>query len=676
MENLEDIFKIEANELLADLEACLVKLETNQGDKSLAERVFRIMHTLKGNCNMFGYEKIGEFLHSLENVYDLIRKEKASLDNTILNLSLECLDHLKNIINDPTLSAAKNQENHNQLTGRLQETARHSANGKGESEKADRPETIKTYYILLRPVKLPKKGTNPLYVINELCELGEYKITPHCKDLPELDAIDPAKPAIYWDIYLATAQPRQTIEETFLFVQKDCRYEIHEVAEGNLLQNKDFISHIDEELSFSEDIDIKGLKEFASSLFQLVRQREKEEANAANIKENVISSIRVSSGKLDELMNLVSELVTTQASLSLFSERSDSPELAVIAENIEKITRRLRDTAFGICLVPVESLLTRFQRLVRDLSMELGKHVEFVAEGAETELDKSIIEALADPLLHIFRNAIDHGIEDAETRLRLGKPEKGRITFKAFYAGAHVMIRIADDGRGVDPAKVKSTAVKQGLIEPETILTERETFDLLFAPGFSTARSVTEVSGRGVGMDVVKRKITDIRGDVWMESKKGEGSTLSIKLPLTLSIIDGLLIRVEETFFIIPLTYVAKCYETKQDALADNFNNLTILDDQRIPFINLREEFRMAGDLPETLHAVTVKYEDSLAALFADEIIGEYQAVLKPLGKLYHQTDMVSGGAILGDGTVALVLDVNSLIKNFSDAITKPEVIL
>jgi two-component system chemotaxis sensor kinase CheA len=389
--------------------------------------------------------------------------------------------------------------------------------------------------------------------------------------------------------------------------------------------------------------------------------------------EAVASSIRVASDKLDSLMNLVSELVTTQARLSLFSEQNPLPELIAIAENVEKISRQLRDNTFSICLIPLETVVTRFQRLVRDLSHELGKEVVFLTEGTDTELDKTIIENLADPLLHILRNSIDHGLETAEERRKKGKPVQGTILLKAFYSGAHVHIQIKDDGAGIDVRKVREKALSRGLIHADAVLTEKEIFDLLFVPGFSTAARVTDVSGRGVGMDVVRRKIADLRGEVEVQSAVNKGTTITIKLPLTLSILDGLLVRIAGTHFIIPLSVVGKCYEVAHHKLVSCFNNLLVLDGEQVPFFYLRHEFGMDGEAPAIEQVVVVQYDDKRVGLSVDAIVGEYQAVLKPLGKLYRKQDMMSGATILGDGTIALVMDINKIIRQFSQAEVSPQ---
>ncbi len=383
-------------------------------------------------------------------------------------------------------------------------------------------------------------------------------------------------------------------------------------------------------------------------------------------KRNTISSIRISAEKVDELMNLVSELVTTQARLNLYTETQRNSELEEINENIHKLTSQLRDNAFDLSLIPMQSITTRFQRLVRDLSSSLGKEVNFVTEGTDTELDKSIIENLVDPILHILRNSIDHGIEDAPTRKKAGKPARGTILLKAYYSGANVHIEISDDGKGLDIESIRQKGIDLGLIPPQAKLSKKEIFDLVFAPGFSTSLSVTDVSGRGVGMDVVKEKISGIRGEVDIDSQLKKGTTVTIKLPLTLSIIDGLLVDISDTKYIVPLNVVDKIYAIKHSDLDKSFYNIIELNHQQYPYYYLRREFGFNETPPENEQVIVVSHEDKQIGIVVDRVIGEYQAVLKPLGKHYRKIQIISGATILGDGSVALVMDTNKIIGNFS----------
>jgi two-component system chemotaxis sensor kinase CheA len=388
-------------------------------------------------------------------------------------------------------------------------------------------------------------------------------------------------------------------------------------------------------------------------------------------REKSIASIRVSSEKLDELMNLVSELITTQAGLTLYSANNKHEELESITENIEKLSRRLRDIAFGMTLVPINNLFGRFQRMVRDVSKSLGKEVEFITEGGETELDKTIIETLTDPLMHILRNSLDHGIETPEERIAKGKQPGGKLILKAYYSGVFVYIQITDDGKGINTDAVRKKAISKGLIKEEEQVSEKQLFDFIFHAGFSTAQKITDVSGRGVGMDVVRSNISEIKGSILIDSKKDEGTVLTIKLPLTLSIIDGLLVSVGEVKYIIPLTAITKCYEVRNSEMMGNFNRLLVLDDEQVPFINLREEFGQEIESDSISQIIVVNNGERKVGLSVDNIIGEYQAVVKPLGKYYKQQDFISGASILGDGTISLVMDTNKIIELYTNNISQ-----
>ena len=539
---------------------------------------------------------------------------------------------------------------------------------------------IKTYYIYFEPESdIFKDGTNPLFLLDELHTLGNCKVFAHFNKIPEIEKLSITDCYTYWEILLATTENVNSITDVFIFIEDQCKLEINEVADHDITINSDIINQISKLSKEREDVGISEIHKIVKGKNEkkLIPDIKKKIAKKAETlpkaKENVISSIRVASNKLDHLMNLVSEMVTTQARLSLFAEQSGDSELMVIAENVQKLSRQLRDNAFDIVLIPIETMLTRFQRLVRDLSKELNKKVVFTAEGADTELDKKIIESLTDPLLHILRNCIDHGIELADIRNKLNKPEQGKILLKAFYSGANVHIQIQDDGAGIDPEKIRAKAIEKGIIKKDAILNKKEILDLVFLPGFSTAENVTGVSGRGVGMDVVKPKLVEIRAEVELDSEINVGTTLTIKLPLTLSIIDGLLVKIAHNHYILPLSVVNKIYATEHKNVIDQYNNLIILDGEQFPFYYLREEFDLQEGEQEIEQVIIVSYEEQQIGLVVDEVVGEYQAVLKTLGKMYKKQEIISGATILGDGTVALVLDTNKIINQFSQGILNIE---
>jgi two-component system, chemotaxis family, sensor kinase CheA len=689
-----NIYLEEAKELLGKLETCLLELSESGSQKNQVEEIFRIMHTLKGNSSMFGLDKVAQFIHNLESLYDKIRTGKLNISKEIITITFKSLDHIKNIINDPDLLQAENFNNSAAYSKTIL-----ALQNEGESQitqTAVLPQTLPdvtgeaTFYIYFNPeADLFQNGSNPLLLINELASLGNVKVIPGFKEIQPLSSYNPKYCYSFWEIIVATKLPIEQIKEVFLFVESSAELNIKQLANTNLLDRPFFVTQLNNlplytnKLIGFEKIEAFFTLDESDTTVQVTPLSPKtiytEEAVATSKtettkptkKEKSVTSIRVSSDKLDNLMSIVSELVTTQASLTLFAEKRKNAELDVITENVTKLSRRLRDVALGMTLIPIKQLMNRFQRLVRELATDLNKEVELVIEGDETELDKNIIETLSDPIMHILRNSLDHGLESAEERLKKGKSAKGRILFKAYYSGANVHIQIKDDGKGLNPELLRTSAIKKGLITETDILTEKEIFELILQPGFSTASKVTDISGRGVGMDVVKRNITDIRGEIEIASKLNQETSFTIILPLTLSIIDGLLVQIDGENFIVPLTVVDKCYEVHAADLRNNFNRLLILEGNQIPFLNLREKFNLKSELPEISQIIVVNNGDKKIGITVDSIVGEYQAVLKPLGKYYKSQDYISGATILGDGTVALVFDTNKIINQFSPQVNE-----
>jgi len=728
MDNLVQGFMDEAAELIGSMEESLLMLESDQNDKEAIGSVFRVMHTLKGSGAMFGFNSVTSFTHLLENIYESIRSGKIELNEEILNLTFESVDLIKRLListEDPKGDVKKEYDRliaifedvvQNKKTKKIEETI--SPANKIPADELRNP----TYYIYFAPNEdIMKNGTNPLYLIDELMSLGKGVIFVHVEDVPDFLHLEPQKCLTSWDIVLSSEVDLSEILDVFIFVEDDSKIDVQKISEHNLLAEKSFVDQLPKYVGTAYDsaiVELQGLAEEiekniektapepkhkkAEPLSQATQQTreesapvkqsaehqseqirsvekkqpEKEKPSPAPVqlgkrkevphRSKVSSSIRVSSEKVETLINLVSEMVTTQARLNLLASEQQNPEIIEVAEIMEKLTRQLRDNAFEISLIPISSLVTRFQRLIRDLSKELNKDVRFVTEGTDTELDKTIIESLSDPLMHIFRNAIDHGFESKEERIEAGKPEQGQLKFKAYYSGTSVYIDISDDGGGINATKVRQIAIKKGLIYESQQMSKQQLNELIMLPGFSTSESITDISGRGVGMDVVKKNINKIQGEIEIFSEEGKGTTFSLKLPLTLSIIDGLVVRINDIEYIIPILVIKKIKPIKHSDIQKSFNNMLTVDGEQIPFLYLRDKFQVAGDAPEQEEIVVVHYASITMGIIIDRVIKESQVVVKSIGKHFHGQDIVSGASIMGDGTVALVLDTNKIIDKYS----------
>lgn len=675
IDKFKDKFVDEALDNVHDLEEALLLLEENRKNREIIERIFRAMHSLKGGGAMFGFNDLSEFTHHLETVFDLVRNGKLEVSDSVITITLNAIDHIKHLLDVGDLNTAEDIQKQKNLISKVQNvivTENSVASAKPTHEAEVKQDSLsKTYLITFEPdISILRNGTNPFFLLDDLNALGEAVSCATFKNLPVFSELDPIDNFCSWQLLLNTESTVNEIKDVFIFVEDECKIDIAEVAVGNILHNqalRDYVISCDETGSV---ITVESIQQLCGT--QVAFQESEEELEDLSIKkrtatkEHKISSIRVASNKIDELVNLVSELVTIQAQLNLYAEKSGEPTIVNLTENIQKLSRQLRDNAFEISLIPLQTEIMRFQRLVRDVSKELNKEIDFVVEGADIELDKNIIEHLTDPLLHIIRNSIDHGIELPHERIKQGKPPKGTIYFKAFYSGANVIIRVTDDGRGVDPEFIRQKAIDKGLIDKNAELTKKEIFDLLFVSGFSTRDAVSELSGRGVGMDVVKRKIGEIRGEVVLDSEIHMGTTTTLELPLTLSIIDGLLMKINDNSYVIPIASIEKIYELANGEFNSLLSNIVTIENKQYTYIDLREIFEEDKKADNSGQLILVKFEERVIGLIVDQVIGEYQTVVKPLGRYLKSHETISGASILGDGNVAFVIDTNRLIHNFS----------
>ncbi|MBR6278401.1 MAG: chemotaxis protein CheA [Bacteroidales bacterium] len=677
MDNFQRKFLEEASDLINQLEQALLTLEQDTGNPELVDSIFRIMHSLKGGGGMFGFDNVTAYTHKLENMYDLVRQKKLKVTREMLDITFESADHITSMLNDDGSKTAEIKKNEEILNKRIDAILLGDNSGEIVVSRADEVTQVgvATYYVKVKPYEhIQKNGTNPFFLIDELVGLGQAKVNIFYSNIPDFENFVFDDTYIWWEIVISTDKNADAIRDVFIFVEDDCEVTIEKLADRDIFGLEGIEPLLVCRHDFPFDLDkIKSLVKAITALEKAKNEsvlKVKENSGDEHIKkfakESSISGIRVASEKIDMLMNLVSELITTQAGLNLYADRNKDAELTRIAESLENISRQLRDTAFSITLIPIDYLVVRFRRLVRDLSREVGKEIVFEAKGAETELDKTLIEGISEPLMHILRNSIDHGIESAEERVAAGKSPEGRITLQAYYSGSQVVIAVTDDGAGMNPTKIKRKAIEKGLISSDAQISDKEIIDLIFMPGFSTSEQVTNISGRGVGMDVVKRKVSDIRGTVQVSSQLGEGTTITIKLPLTLSIIDGMLVRIADVDYIIPLSVIDTIFAVEHSKIAAAFQNVINIEGTQYPFYYLRDEFGITENVPEKEEVIMVKYEDRKIGIVVDNITGEYQAVLKPLGKLYRKQDIFSGASILGDGTVALVLDTHKVINQFT----------
>lgn len=695
-ENFQAKFIDEALDNISDLEQALMSLELSPHDKELVERVFRSLHTLKGGGAMFGFDRLSEFTHRMENIYEMVRSGQLCASAELLAVTLRSVDLLRDLLEEPGEVSSHLKEQCKSMekaidkvvkdeTERMLQDVRNCQDWEADPE--EDLNGVATYFIHFYPqADVLKNGTNLLYLLDDLRELGRIIAMPGIQAVPIFQNLNPVNSYVFWDIFLATDKGINEIKDVFIFVEDEAILEIHKISNSDLFGSEQFISKMAELSDRQKKVDLSEIASIASSYensigdvdVQLAETRQGGDLSSGQIKKTgevnspggrengkrrSSSSIRVESEKIDNLMNLVSEMVITQERLNIIATHHHIPELKIVSETVQKLTAQLRDSTFSISLIPMETLLTRFQRLVHDASNDLGKKIDLKADGLDTELDKTMIESLTDPLLHILRNSIDHGIEYPDERRKKGKHEIGTIHLKAFYSGASVIIQITDDGAGIDPQIVRAKAIEKGLISEDLELSRHEMLNMVFKSGFSTNEEITELSGRGVGMDVVMRNIQAIRGKVSVDSEVGEGTTVTITLPLVLSIIDGLLVKINQTQYVIPLSLTDRIFSVKSHEIENAFNNIISLGGNQMSFFDLRKELRTGGKAPEKIQMIVINYNEVKIALAVDQVVGKIQAVLKPLGKLYHHQKLISAATIMGDGSIALVLDANAIVE-------------
>ncbi|WP_375305471.1 chemotaxis protein CheA [Bradyrhizobium sp. A11] len=689
-----EIFRQEASELFEVLEGALLDLGLRPDDRELVDSAFRALHTIKGSGAMFGFDKVASFTHEFETAFDRVRKGEIKPTQELISVALAAKDYIRALIEDPQstddvigeaiLDDLKRFVTADQPAAPVVDIAEAPPLAPGASKQAGWHLYLEFESHILR------NGSNPLDLLEDLCKLGPCFVVPVTDGVPFLDEMDPEDCYLKWDVKLHAACDKDAIDDVFMFVQDEMKLTLSPLEQAEAPAPAPLFQLLDEEVVAEtaapavepapvvEQPVAKAEVEAAPEPKPEHKPEIKREAAPARREEakqdRGIATVRVQAERLDELMDRVGELVIAQARLTQLASSGSDLSIKMIAEEIERLASSLRDTTMGARMVPIGSLFGRFRRLVHDLSRDLSKPVEFVTSGEDTELDKTMIECLADPLVHLIRNAIDHGIEDTATRSANGKTEQGRIELAAVHSGAQVLVTVKDNGGGLNTARIRAKAEEQGLIAPGAVLTDHEIHQFLFHPGFSTAQTISALSGRGVGMDVVKRTIENMRGSIDLSTRPGEGTTVTLRLPLTLAIIEGLLIRVGEGRYIIPLSAVEECIELTAEDERSRGRNFLNVRGNLVPFLRLREIMTASGAPDRHQKTIIISTGETHVGLVADQIIGNHQTVIKSLSKLHSDVTMFSGATILGDGTAALILDVAQLVALAQSKVEKQHI--
>lgn len=700
-------FLAEARGLLEEMEEALLTLRQTPSDSDAINALFRAAHTIKGSAGLFGLDLIVGFTHQAESVLDRVRNDEVFMGPELITLFLECRDHIESLIDlvevDDQPSDTLRILDH-ELRGRLsQHLVSESDAASGASLPSsfiadpvitlspDQGDTSGVWHISLRfGPEVLRNGMDPLSFIHYLSSLGDIvQIFTLTEAIPDIDAMDPEQCYLGFEIRLRSSVDKRTIEAVFDFVREDSEIRIlppdshlpdfqtlmdalpadrHRLGEilvgcGAItqreldqvlgLQQQDGAERpligealIKEKLVHPEVVDV------ALERQKEIRRRQAQESRL----------LRVRADKLDLLINQVGELVIASAGLHTRTLNIQDGALMESVHEVSRLVEEIRDSAMNLRLVEIGETFNRFRRVVRDVCKETGKDIELQIEGGDTELDKSMVERLADPLTHLVRNAIDHGIEAPETRIERGKPAVGLLTLNAAHQSGAIVIEVCDDGGGLDRERILAKARERGLVAPDRELTDREVWNLIFEPGFSTAQVVSNLSGRGVGMDVVKRNIEALRGTVEIDSQRGQGSTFRIRLPLSLAIIDGFLICAAGNDYVVPLDAVLECLELPAMALSRGDSQLN-LRGEVLPLLRLADFFGFQEQYGRRRNVVVVQWAGNKTGLLVDELKGQLQAVIKPLGPLFAGLPGVSGSTILGSGDVALVLDISGLMN-------------
>lgn len=652
LSQFHEIFFEEAFEGIETMESELLNLSPGAADKETINKIFRSVHSIKGSAGTFGFDQVSDFTHKIETVLDIMRNDQIEVTQELISVLLSAVDSLNNML----ISSKENKPHDTtivenvstQLANLCSQTSTESNLPSIEQEprvnhaEASEDNSEQTWRIGFFPYeKLFYTGNDPLRLIRELQSLGEFAIKAEVNDVPELDSLEVHNCYLGWRIQLKGHINLEQIEEVFAWVEGDCKLEINNETERRSANDR----------------------------------RRAQDRPGRRKTDSEHRSVRVHTDKIDNLLNLVGELVITQSMLNRICNERDldsSDTLFECLEQLERNTRDLQEQTMDIRMLPVDNAFQRIPRIVHDLSIAQGKQVSLELSGETTELDKTVLEKLGDPLVHLVRNALDHGIETPEIRTSKGKPEQGRIRINASHEGGYVMLRISDDGSGINPDKVLATAIDKKLVSADEELSRTQIYDLIFLPGFSTAAEISDISGRGVGMDVVKRNISDLGGTIDIWSEQGRGSTFTIRLPLTLAILDGQIVRVGNEIFIIPLHSIKETvmFDDKDISIVAGKAELYKYRDEYIPVARLHKIFNIEpvihGDHPQLL--VIFEMGEKHIGILVDDVIGQQQVVIKSLENNYKSVPGLAGATVLGDGSVALILDILCLAAQHNES--------
>ncbi|MFT5294468.1 MAG: two-component system chemotaxis sensor kinase CheA [Colwellia sp.] len=668
-------FLEESFEGLELMESSLLDLE--QGDDETINSIFRAAHSIKGGAGTFGFNNVTEFTHLVETLLDEMRDGRRNIKQDDVELLLDSVDCMRLLIESIRDETECDTSKIIETSALLEKTL--AADGIevsdpltiNDSEVVDsKADDLATWQIKFIPEHhLVQTGNDPLLLFNALADLGEVTLVACAKELPALNDIDAEEIYLTWNLTLQSGASEDDIKEVFEWVEDECELIItkEDVISSDLLPS--------EILNLESSTETSSLEEPDVILPAPTNEKPVETSTTNSDKpsskaKNDLGSIRVGVDKVDSLINLVGELVITQSMLSELGNDFDLSKVERLNSGLEQLlqnTKELQESVMRIRMLPISFAFNRFPRLVHDLSKKTGKEVELILKGEQTELDKTVMEQIGDPLVHLVRNAVDHGIESAEVRLANGKPKKGTIMLNAYHQGGSIVIEIKDDGGGIDREAVFNKALEKGIVDENTVLTDAQTFDLLFEPGFSTAKEVSDISGRGVGMDVVKKNIQSLGGRIQVESERGKGSTFRVNLPLTLAILDGQLVQVGTETYIIPLITIVESLQPQKELINRVSGDMVLyrLREDNVPVIPVYQLFNIPCEFEniENSLLVVVEADGQKVGLMVDDLLAQQQVVIKSLNDNYQQVEGVSGATILGDGSVAMILDVPGIIS-------------